>query len=192
VATRVLRPVLTSLHMNYFDFFQLPVRLQTDTQVLRARYIEKSKQLHPDYFTNASPAEQEEAERQTALNNKAYQTLVNPDTRLRHVLELNGLLQEDQSYQMPPDFLMEVMDLNERLMSLEFDASEGLYEEALKHTQELEKQLEGTAQEAISRFDSDPSDDTALQSLSAYYFKKRYLLRIKENLAKFASSTQSN
>jgi molecular chaperone HscB len=173
--------------MNYFDFFQLPVRLQTDTQVLRARYIEKSKQLHPDYFTNASPEEREEAERQTALNNKAYQTLVNPDTRLRHVLALRGQLQEEQTYQMPPDFLIEVMDLNERLMSLEFDATEDLYKEALKRTQQLEKQLEDTAQEAISRFDDNPSDDTALQSLCAFYFKKRYLLRIKENLAKFAS-----
>lgn len=172
--------------MNYFDFFQLPVRLQTDTRMLRTRYIEKSKQLHPDYFTNASPEEREEAERQTALNNKAYQTLVNPDTRLRHVLEINGLLQEAETYEMPPDFLMDVMDLNERLMSLEFDADEGPFEETLKRTQQLEQQLEDAAQEAITRFDNNPSDNTALQNLRAFYFKKRYLLRIKENLAKFA------
>lgn len=172
--------------MNYFDFFQLPVRLNTDIQALRARYIEKSKQLHPDYFTNASPAEQEEAERQTALNNKAYQTLANPDTRLRHVLELKGLLQEDKAYQMPPDFLVEVMDLNELLMSLELDAEASLYAEALLRAQQLEHQLEQAAQVAAAHFDTNPCDNSALQSLSAIYFKKRYLLRIKENLAKFA------
>ena len=44
-------------HGDYFTFFGLPRKLTIDPGTLERRFRELSRQFHPDYFYNASPAE---------------------------------------------------------------------------------------------------------------------------------------
>ena len=48
--------------------------------------------------------------------NKGFKILKDPDKTIKYVLEIKGLLQEEEKYELPPDFLTEMMELNERLM----------------------------------------------------------------------------
>jgi molecular chaperone HscB len=64
------------------------------------------------------------------LLNKAYFTLLKPLPRVLYILELHGLAISEDTIEMDPEFLMEVMELNERIG----DASD-------KEIQQIEKEV---------------------------------------------------
>ncbi len=55
----------------------------------------------------------------SSVVNKAYKTFSNDDDTLKYFLEIKGLLQEDEKYELSPQFLMEMMELNEQLMEVD-------------------------------------------------------------------------
>ncbi|RXM95433.1 Iron-sulfur cluster co-chaperone protein HscB, mitochondrial, partial [Acipenser ruthenus] len=60
--------------------------------------------------------EQELSEKQSALVNEAYRTLLGPLSRGLYMLKLQGLqLEEDTHFAMEPQFLNEIMEINESL-----------------------------------------------------------------------------
>ena len=101
--------------MNYFELFDIPVSLNVDAGSLTKKYFELQKKFHPDFYTQAGEAEQEEALEKSSAINKALKVLQNKDSTIKYVLQLKGLLEEEEKYPLPPDFLMEVMELNENL-----------------------------------------------------------------------------
>jgi len=174
--------------MDYFAFYDLPVAFRIDEKLLRARFLEKSKQLHPDLVSQTDDAAREEAEAMTALNNQAYQTLSNTDARIHYILELTGALGEEGTHKMSSDFLVEVMDINEALMELEFDFNPGRFEATQSSIQQLERELNDAVRPELMAYDTGQDTERALVRIRDYYFKKKYLLRIKENLSKFAAA----
>jgi molecular chaperone HscB len=174
--------------MDYFAFYDLPVAFRIDEKLLRARFLEKSKLLHPDLVNQTDDAAREEAEALTALNNQAYQTLSNTDARIHYMLERAGALGEEGTHKMSSDFLVEVMDINEALMELEFDFNPGRFEATQSSVQQLERELNDAVRPELIAFDTGQDIDRSLVRIRDYYFKKKYLLRIKENLSKFAAA----
>ena len=57
----------------------------------------------------------------STVNNKAYQVLSDPQKRLHYILELKGVFKEGENYLLPQTFLMEMMEVNEDLMDLQFE-----------------------------------------------------------------------
>jgi hypothetical protein len=47
---------------------------------------------------------------------KGLKILQDRDQTIKYVLQLKGLLEEEEKYQLPPDFLMEMMEMNEKLL----------------------------------------------------------------------------
>ncbi|MBX2893317.1 MAG: Fe-S protein assembly co-chaperone HscB [Saprospiraceae bacterium] len=172
--------------MNYFDFFGLPVSFRVDESALRRVFLQNSKKYHPDFHTLADETEQTRMLELSTLNNEAFKTLSDPDRRMRYILEINGLLgEEDSQPSLPQDFLMEMMDLNEMLFELELDADAARYAVALQKTDDFEKGLEAEIQSIVERWTA--KEGTApLLAVRDFFLKKRYLLRIRENLSKFA------
>ncbi|MCW5923399.1 MAG: Fe-S protein assembly co-chaperone HscB [Saprospiraceae bacterium] len=172
--------------MNYFDFFGFPVSFRVDESALRRVFLQNSKKYHPDFHTLADEAEQTRMLELSTLNNEAFKTLSDPDRRMRYILEINGLLgEEDSQPSLPQDFLMEMMDLNEMLFELELDADAARYAVALQKTDDFEKGLEAEIQPIVERWTAE--EGTApLLAVRDFFLKKRYLLRIRENLSKFA------
>src|SRR6187402_1994836 len=107
--------------MNYFEIFGIPVQLKVDKSGLPAKYFELNKKFHPDFYANAIPSEQHHALEITANLNKAFKTFQNPDETIKYVLQLKELLEEEEKYQLPPDFLMEVLEINEQLMDAKME-----------------------------------------------------------------------
>ncbi|XP_059149876.1 iron-sulfur cluster co-chaperone protein HscB-like [Physella acuta] len=105
--------------LTYFDLMQLPAGFDIDLKLLSEVYKETQKKLHPDKFSNKSEEECKFAVEQSSLLNKAYNTLQKPLSRALYLLELKGLtIEEDLNFD-DPEFLMEILSINEQISSAE-------------------------------------------------------------------------
>ncbi len=75
---------------DFFSFLGLSRKLKIDTADLEQRYRALSRQLHPDYFYNAPPAERRASLERSSYLNDAYRTLKNPISRIEYLLKLEG------------------------------------------------------------------------------------------------------
>jgi len=173
--------------MNYFEFYGIPLSFQVDKTALKRQFYQLSRKYHPDFYTQESPEKQAEILELSTLNNKAYKTLSNFDLRMNYLLKLKNQLEEEGQNKLPQNFLMEMMDINERLMELEFDFDKENYLKVLQEIQLQEEQLLSPIQIYIDKYPSPEKEPEALEKIKEYYLKKRYLLRIRKNLDKFAS-----
>jgi molecular chaperone HscB len=107
-----------SRHGDYFDFFGLPRKLNLDVSDLEQRFRALSRQFHPDFFYNATPAERLASLERSSYLNDGYRMLHQPISRIEYLLKIEGLAPkspEDASRQVPPALLEEVFALNEEL-----------------------------------------------------------------------------
>jgi molecular chaperone HscB len=163
--------------MNFFEIFGLPVQLKVDKTNLPKKYFELSKQFHPDFFSNATPAEQRYALEISANLNKAFKTFQNPDETIKYVLQLKNLLQEEEKYELPKDFLMDVLEINEQLM----DAGDN--PELKSNLQSAIDNLQSEIYEPVKQIvEHYLSSEKELLQVKEYYYKKKYLRRIQQQL----------
>jgi molecular chaperone HscB len=167
--------------MNYFEFYEIPVSLQVDEATLKRIYYKNSKQYHPDFYTLAAEDEKVAMLDLSSFNNEAYKVLSNFDARMKYVLDLYGVLEEEGKNTIPQDFLMDMMDINEGLMELEIDFDANKYQSIQNDLATLEQTLYQDIAPLVAGF-----DEKKLEIVKKYYLKKRYLLRIRENLLTFA------
>ncbi len=158
-------------YMNYFELFDLPISLQIDKTKLALKYFELQKKYHPDFFARGTEHEQEQALEISSQLNKALKVLKDQDQTIKYVLQLKELLEEEEKYQLPPAFLMEMMELNEELSA-----------DSAGQIQELENQLYSTVQPIIENYDDAKATTAGLLKLKEYYYKKKYLQRILDRL----------
>jgi molecular chaperone HscB len=151
---------------NYFDFFDLPFKLQIDTVSIEKRFYALSRRLHPDRFASKSAAQQEEALRESSLLNDAYRTLKDPILRTQYLLALEGVELEEQSKAatdaarasgeqkkqvVPAELLEEVFELNMQLAEMR----------AAKERGEDEPELRRDLMTAKDAFDAKMSETQA-------------------------------
>ena len=105
------------LKQNYFEIFDLPLNFEIDNALLSERYRELQSAVHPDRFAHASSEEQRISVQQAAHINEAIATLKAPLARARYMLELKGVELNDIDTRMEPIFLMQQMELHEKLIS---------------------------------------------------------------------------
>ena len=166
--------------MTYFELFDLPVQLKVNTASLSKQFFALSKKHHPDYFANESEAIQAEALEKSALLNKAWKTFQNQDATIKYVLMEKELLVEEEKYELPPAFLMEIMDINEALM----DASEPAVATKLKaEIETLQSAIYNAVKEIVENFQEGITSEKELLQVKEYYYKKKYLDRIKRELS---------
>jgi molecular chaperone HscB len=113
-------------HGDYFSFLGLPRRLNLASEELERRFRTLSRQFHPDFFYNATPAERRASLERSSYLNDAYRTLKQPIARVEYLLQLEGFIAtssdrgvglEDAAAKqvVPPALLEEVFTLNEEL-----------------------------------------------------------------------------
>lgn len=165
--------------MTYFELFEIPPQLKVDKATLPHKYFELSRKYHPDYFSNASPEEQAHALEMSAMLNKAFRTFQNPDTTIKYLLQLKGLLEEEEKYELPPGFLMEVLEINESMM----DADNPEIRENVKSAiTELQNEIYEPVQEIVEHYKEGVTTEKELLQVKEYYYKKKYIDRIREQL----------
>lgn len=167
--------------MNYFELFAIPVQLRVDSKALAEKFFELSRKYHPDYFVNKENKDQAEALEKSALLNRAYKTFQNHDETIKYVLQLKGLLEEEEKYELPPDFLMEVLEINEQLMDAEDDPE--LKTRLQSQVENLQSEIYEPVKEIVERYQEGVTSEKELLQVKAYYYKKKYLQRIRHQLA---------
>lgn len=166
--------------MNYFELFGLPIQLKVDKTELPKRFFELSRKFHPDFYANSTPSEQQRALEITANLNKAFKTFQNPDDTIKYVLQLKGLLEEEEKYQLPPDFLMEVLEINEKLMDAEDDPELKLnLQSAIDN---LHSDIYEPVKKTIEGYQDSATTEKELLQVKEYYYKEKYLHRIQQQL----------
>jgi molecular chaperone HscB len=156
---------------DYFAYYGFEPSLELDENELRRRYLEKSRQYHPDYYAHAHPDEQSVALVETAFNNAAFNELKDREKRTAHVLRLFGLLDEAgspvETIDLGKDFLMAMMDAGE---ALEAHPEPDVFRRSLAE--------EWLAGEAEARQKAVPPTRESLMDVAKFYLRRKYLNRL--------------
>jgi molecular chaperone HscB len=165
--------------MNYFELFEIPVQLRVDKSLLPRKFFELSRKYHPDYFIAASEEEKTEVLEKSALLNKALKTFQQPDETIKYVLQQKGLLEEEEKYELPPDFLMEVLEINEQLMDADGQSAISNLQLAIDT---LQNGIYEPVEKIITNYQEGITSSKELLQVKEYYYKKKYLDRIRHQL----------
>jgi len=183
--------------MNYFELYDIKESFHTDESLVKRKFYELSKRYHPDFYVNETEEKQQEILELSTLNNKAYQVLSEPRKLTEYILKLHGLADEGEKHQLPPTFLMEMMDINEALMELELKPdpigrqrlAEGEAGKLAEIGTQVEEKMDGLNNEFLvlaKAFDTEVSGkEEILLKVRDLWYRQKYLLRIKDSLSKF-------
>lgn len=161
---------------NYFELLNLPVSLQVDKNLLRQKYLALSRHYHPDYFVNQPAEEQDKALQASAALNRALKVFSNTDDTIRYVLMQKGLMQEEEKYNLPPDFLMEMMELNEAVdEAADADSLQRLEQQLTT----IENEIYEPVANIVEGYQEGITSEKELLQVKDYYFKKKYLHRLR-------------
>ena len=172
--------------INYFDFYDIPESFHPDVALLKKKFYSLSKQYHPDFYANESDEKQQEILELSTINNKAWLALSDPAKRLEYILRQHELLVDGAKPSLPGDFLMEMMDINERLMEVD-DAGQlaSISAEVLAADDDINQKLHHLTI-GYAQLD-DTAKESRLNEILDIYYRQKYLLRIKESLNTFAA-----
>jgi molecular chaperone HscB len=169
---------------DYFSFYGLPVSFSPDQRLVKQQFYAFSKKYHPDFYINESEEKQAEVLEMSTVNNKAYQVLSNPQKLLHYILELKGILTEGENYVLPQTFLMEMMEVNEALMDLQFEPDAERLNALKSEVDHIEKEI--SDQISLLTLDFDTKDDTqqkeVLVAVKDLYYRNKYLFRIRDSI----------
>lgn len=163
--------------LNYFDVMKVEKRFGMETKQLSKTFRLLQAQFHPDRFTLKSEREQQYAADHSSQINKAYRCLLHPVERALYLLELAGQPLHEGQIDMDPEFLMEIMEVNEELA--EADDKETVQEIGQKNQRILDNLL----QEADTAF-SNEDINTARQVVA----KIKYYNNIYEKVRDYERS----
>jgi molecular chaperone HscB len=128
---------------NHFDLFGLSPIYSIEGEALERSYREIQSKVHPDRYAHAGDAERRASLQWTTRVNEAYRTLKDPVQRAKHLLELHGVdVAFETNTAMPPEFLMQQMELRESLEEAKTPASLDEMRKRLRQNKaELQKQI---------------------------------------------------
>ncbi|MGB4830437.1 MAG: iron-sulfur cluster co-chaperone HscB C-terminal domain-containing protein, partial [Chitinophagales bacterium] len=108
--------------------------------------------------------------------------LTDMDKRMRYILMEAGYLKEEEKFILPQDFLMEMMDINEKLMEVQMDADKDASAAIKNEITQLEESLYQDILPTLQNFDINSLTPDIMLSIKTYYFKRKYLLRLLEQV----------
>lgn len=158
--------------LNYFDYYKIPCQYNLNQSELRKLFYSKSKDLHPDQSI------QVEAIDLASINNEAYRILSEPHLRLKHILEIFNGPMDESKMQLPNEFLMEMMELNEEIEFVSDDKRASLNEKIKSLIQSEEDHYNII----IQNFDKQDHSEEVLLKLEEFYFKQKYYYRMLQNM----------
>ncbi len=172
--------------MNYFEFYKINPSFYIDEENLKKMFYQYSKDFHPDFHALKSEEEQQKMLELSTLNNKSFFVLKSFNTRLEYLLKTKGVLIEEEKYALPPDFLMEMMEINEEIMDLSFEPDVDKIGSLKQKAESIELGIGQEIEEMARQYDEGANEDILLRIKDLWY-RKKYLLRIRDSLNKFAT-----
>lgn len=152
---------------NLFEILGLAPAFALDMKGLEQAYFTAQRACHPDRFVGKPEIERVTAITRSQLVNDAYDTLKNPLTRAEHLLALQNIHVLADDAKAPPEILMEMMELRERLADADRDGA------ALKQAVEEIRMLAKTNETVLSEaFEQKDYASAARETLRLQYLGK--------------------
>uniref|UniRef100_A0A8D2L372 Iron-sulfur cluster co-chaperone protein HscB, mitochondrial n=1 Tax=Varanus komodoensis TaxID=61221 RepID=A0A8D2L372_VARKO len=171
-ACRALQPL--EPRQDLFRLIGCDCTFCVDVTLLQQCFRTLQRLLHPDYFSRRPQREQDFSEQHSSLVNKAYQTLLNPLSRRLYLLELNEVeLEEGTDTEADPEFLLEIMEKNEKLSEVHNDAK----------IEEIENGIAAKQAELIASV-SGAFEKDDLQEAKKLLAKMKYFAKLEEKVKK--------
>lgn len=158
---------------DYFSHFGLNRSFRITAADVRQKYLTKSRELHPDI--NQHIQDMDEMERAAAYNNAAYATLSKEDTLFPYLLDLHNI--KIQASDLSPDFLMEMMDLNEEVEEARAAGSNEVLAAKTNQINLLMEAMRVKLEPVLVSYEAGDFDN-ALQSIADYVLRINYLKRL--------------
>lgn len=166
---------------NYFELFDLAEKFDIELEVLESNFRKIQAKVHPDRFVTASSAEKLNSMQRATLANEAYQTLKNPATRAKYLLELHGInVISETNTAMPTDFLMQQMEWREILEDGATSKSVDVLENLLK---EIKLEVKSLQLQLIDLLDVKKDFSAATDATRKYIFMDKVAEDIKQAIA---------
>ena len=188
---------------DYFSFLGLPRKLNLDPALVEQQFRALSRQFHPDFFYNATPAERRASLERSSYLNDAYRTLKQPAARTAYLLEIEGVLQRsehDAAKKVPASLLEEVFELNEELDNVRDLRASGLPEEqwrarlaaAAAPIEQKRAEHEAQLRELSEQWDATADNDTngrqaVLQALRDRMLERNYISNLLATIEREAT-----
>lgn len=104
---------------SHFDRLGLPEQFDVDLELAEERFVELSRQLHPDYHGHANSEQQALSLEHSARLNEAIAVIRDPFKRAAYLLQRwYPQIMEERDQQMPDGFLEEMLFLREEIDEL--------------------------------------------------------------------------
>jgi len=142
-----------------FEVLGLPRRYDLSGDEVEARYLARSRELHPDFHQLAAASEQRASLELTAVLNEAYSTLRDPFRRAEALLALEGGPSAAEHKQMSPDFLEEMLELRMHIEELREGGDPGALAAMETQLQDRRAMLFSDIASRFGTFDSLPAGD---------------------------------
>lgn len=173
---------------NYFELYHMPVTFYPNQAEVKSKFYELSRLYHPDRFAQSGGDELAKALHTSAMNNEAYKTFKSPDATMAYILKINNLLEYEEKYTLPSEFLMEMMDINEAVSDYETEPqNDDARQMAINSLNEQLELWDDATGLLTGRFEKGDKSKELLLQVKDQYFRKKYLLRIKERIDRFAA-----
>ena len=164
--------------MNYFELFDIPVSLHPDEKLVKQKFYALSRKYHPDFYSHASGQEQADVLETSSEVNKAYKVFQNQDDTIKYLLQQKGLMQEEEKYELPPAFLMDMLELSEQMMEAKVDDDGEAKTSVQKQIDNVLNEIYDPVQTTIENYREGATTEKELLQVKDYYYKKKYLNRI--------------
>ncbi|ESK86656.1 hypothetical protein Moror_9717 [Moniliophthora roreri MCA 2997] len=111
-----------SSQSRHHDLFQLPYNPNpfiVDESFLKRQFRQSQAICHPDTWVSKGSDKQDAALQLSSRINQAYQTLLNPLSRIEYILDLNGIPMSETDKVEDMEFLGDIMTAREEIQTAE-------------------------------------------------------------------------
>ena len=172
--------------LDYYKFLGIERRLCLDEAVLKKRFYDLSRLLHPDHYTLKAGSEQQYSLEATAILNDAYRTLRDPVSRAEYFLKQSGFEpSETRSKNVDPELLEEVFELNmalEQLRNGDHSARPEL-EVARDKFLAMRAEIDRDLQDLFEEYDAS-KDDSLLAAIRSLLDRRCYIQNLVAEVGK--------
>ena len=161
--------------MNYFQLFELPQGFFPDPALVRKKYYELSRKFHPDFFVQQGEVAREQAEEKLKEVHAAYTVLSDAGKTMAYLLELETGMIAEEKYALSPDFLMEMMELNEALQEAETAEARA---EVTKSILDKKRELYENIKPMLEAYQPGVLSPEAMLPIKEYFYRQKYIQRL--------------
>ncbi|MCC6721063.1 MAG: Fe-S protein assembly co-chaperone HscB [Bacteroidia bacterium] len=170
--------------MNYFEFYEIPVKFNIDENALKSKYYSIARKNHPDFFIN-DIENKNNALQITSLNNEAFKCLSAFHSRVEYVLKLSNI---EFNEKLSPTFLMEMMDINESIEELKIKLENDKFQNLKTEVEDMSNLFTDGLKSLTTKADEHSQIDKNIYiDIKEIMLKHKYILRLKETLANIAA-----